>query len=222
MGCRFAEGRFHVFQQLTSYASNNFLVCIAEKLFYMSRTALEKLTNNSYGEFRGEATRQVVLVIFKCSRVSDLVYIESTVAIQTFALNPSTITHPDFEYEPLRNAANKIRPSKQGILYPSARHSEGWAICFFWDHSQTVKHVEAKVKVKLSLASEDLKFLADDPNFDPVHARLSHTTGYFEIDDFDFRQFKGLMYPNLPQRSGYIEFRRIPYEIAHYPACAMK
>lgn len=222
-GANSGDGRFHVIQQLTSYSADNVLICIAEKLFYMHYISLRKLSNNSYPEFKREATKKHVLSVFKCENIQDFIYVESSVARQNYQLNPSTVTYPDRIYAPLQTAGNKMRrANKNGIMYPSARHSQGLSVCFFGDQTNNIKSLEANIQLTLSLVSEDMTTLADDINFDPTSARISNSIGHFSFDDSDFRQYSNLLSPNLSSKDGYIDFHRIFYVHANYPSCAIK
>lgn len=223
-GSLVSEGRYHIIHQRTSYASNNVLLCIAEVLFHMIHQSLKKLKNNSYGEFKKEAHKEFVIVMFKCYEISDLVFIDSSEAYIKYSLNPSITTHPHFSYDPLRNAANTIRrDSSDGIIYSSARHSKGLSVCFLEDKTQIIKSIENKLKITLTLVSED-KNLVIDKNFDPSRVRLNYEIGYFDIDTNDFKNFRTNLNPILPDHFGFIDIGRRDYSNPHvpYPDSAIK
>lgn len=218
------EGRFHRIHQLTSYVSDNVLMCIAEKLFHMSYIALKKLRNNSYIDFRREATRKQVLVVFECKNITDLIHVESSQAINTYQLNPSTIIHPEQFYTPLQDVADQIRGlGCNGVVYPSARHSKGYSVALFGDMSSKIKgNISAKIRMTLSLVREDRSMLANDGRFDPTHNRISTNIGHFAFNATDFAQYQYLLSPNLQSAQGHIDFYRTYYGQTGYPASALK
>lgn len=223
-GSKIGEGRYHRIQQLASYVSDNIILCIAEKLFHMLHQSVKKLRNNSYGEFKKEAHKDFVIVVFKCYKIMDIVNIDSSEAYHLYQLNPSITTHPDCIYEPLHRASDTMRNnSNNGIVSYSARHSKGLSACLFWDNTSNIKSINSKLKLKLTLVSED-KTLVSDPTFDPTTKRLNYKIGYFEIDNNDFRTKRYTLFPILSDSFGYIDIGRFDYNNVKfpYPDCAMK
>jgi RES domain-containing protein len=220
-GADFGTGRWHRISQATSYASDNVLVCFAEKMFYMTKKATKKLLNNSFTEFKREASRDFVLAAFKCQHVDNLVHIASSEALHHHSLNPSSVTQPDQEYPPLQNAADAIRSNgNNGLVYLSARHSVGLAVALFGDKTTAINAILATVRVRLSLVSEDRSMLADDARFDPTRDRISYTAGHFAIDAADYSNYQYMINPSVTQ-SGYIYTSRVFYRAA-YPGSAVK
>jgi RES domain len=220
-GALLGEGRFHRIQQLTSSISQNILVCFSEQLFYMSRSAIRKLSNNSFVEFRREAVRDCLLAIVECNQQADLIHIASATALHHYSLNPSSITQPDQCYTPLQDAADRIRSSsKEGLVYLSARHSVGLAAALFGDKTGLIKSIIATVRVRLSLVSEDRSQLVGSPSFNPTKDRISYSMGHFSIDAADFANYQYKFTPVIAASQGYLSFNRIPYKGA-YPRAAI-
>jgi hypothetical protein len=216
------EGRYHWIQQTTSYVSDNVLLCIAEKLYYMNREALRKLANNSFLEFRHVAVRQEVIVILELQGISSLCHVNSRECLFQHQLNRSVITQPDQHDPRLHAVADTLRKvNTPGLIYPSARHSMGNAIAMFGDHSKSIARVVGKVRINLSLVSEDLKSRADDKSFDAIEHRLSHTTGHFAIDAGDFSRFQYHLWPTFHHSVGFLDYLRVNYATP-YPAGAVR
>jgi hypothetical protein len=221
-GADHGSGRYHRIHQPTSYVSDNVLLNIGEKLYYMNRDALRKLANNSLLEFKRAALRQEVIVILELDGISSLCHINSKECLVRHQLNRSLITHPDHHDQALHAAADALRfAQKPGVIYPSARHSMGSAIGLFGDHSGSIKRVVGKVRINLSLVSEDLQLRAGDTGFDPIEHRLSHTVGYFAIDAGDFSRFQYQLEPAINQPAGFLDYHRVVYPPS-YPAGAVR
>jgi RES domain-containing protein len=221
-GANSGPGRYHRIQQPTTYASDNVLLCFAEKLYYMNKSSTKKLLNNSFTEFRREAARDCSLVIFKSKQLKDLVHIASSEALHRHRLNPSSITHPEQEYTPLQDAADTIRSTgSSGLVYLSARHSMGLAVALFGDRTGMIDSILATVRVRLSLVSEDRSTLADDARFDPTKDRISYNWGHFAIDVGDYSSSQYLINPAITVPSGYISTSRTHYRTS-YPKTAIK
>jgi hypothetical protein len=165
-----------------------------------------------------------VLVIFVCSPIPDLSYMDSAEALQLLSLNPSTTTYPDETYQPLNDAADTLRRvSRTGVVYASARHCRGLAVALFGDRSADIKVVAATLRIQLSLVAEDGQMLVADHNFDPTRMRISHRLGHFAIDASDFGNHQFNLDPRLNHPAGLVDFqRRFFPQAATYPDCAVR
>jgi len=221
-GANHGHGRFHRIHHATSYVSDNVLLCIAERLYHMSHVAYKKLANKSYAEFKCESSRLEVIVIFETNQLPNLVHLDSAVAIQYSQLNPSAITQSDSIYDPLSRAGDQLRTDgAAGVVYASARHSIGHSLALFGNHSALIDRITARVKIRLSLASEDLSILTNDPSFNPISVRLSQHIGHFAIDAADFGNYQYLLNPALKIAQGFLPFHRIFYGSKPYPQSAI-
>lgn len=212
------EGRYHGIHQETSYVSDSALLCMAEILYHMSRDAMDVLVNNgTTTQWQNQAQVLRYLVIFDVHNISDLMYIDTQdcrrqTALHAQELVPSTlIVHPDCVYPPLHRAGNFYRrQSKNGIVYPSARHSQNLAVALFLDHTASIKSICAALKVTLTLVEEGTGQLAIPPRFDPNSQKISHTQGHYEFDPTDFASNQALLNPSSLAASGIIDFVRRP------------
>jgi hypothetical protein len=226
-GCILCDGRYHCIRDLTSYASDNVFLCIAEKLFHMSNMSLEKLKNNSPNEFFKVASKRCSLVVFKCNNVTDLVNINSDNACKQYNTNPSAITHPDTFYSQLQNISRRIRNnSKKGIISPSARHSKGLTVVFFGDHTASIEDIEFIFDIELSLVSEDMKTLASGGGgFNFRRDRINQNIGFFKFHQNQLSRNFALLNPRFSRPSGLIDFCRLRYRyinnLVPYPTCAI-
>jgi len=221
------EGRYHVHQQLTSYASNNVLVCITEILYHMSRRAMNFLINNGpISLWQAYAHQARKLVLFTVDQIPELVYIDTeesrnrTAAGIQKSLHSTVIINPDCVYSPLQLAGNHYRSlHKRGVVYPSSRHFEGLAVALFGDHTSSLTKIVGKLDVNLILVEDTSNKLATSPQFNPYHDAISHTRGYYQFKRSHFTTHGNLLAPFLPSSKGYIDFVRRPY--IKYPVDAI-
>jgi hypothetical protein len=210
----FLKGRCHGFHQPTSYVSNNVLLCMAEVLYHMSRSAMLTMANKGNArQWRDKASAHKDLVIFEAHRVDDLIYLDTSESrTQANPVASAIIVHPDCLYEPVQHASDHYRgQGKIGVVYPSARHSRDFAIALFLDRTSSIRNISAVIDVCLTLLAEDETTLATDPRFNPYEHMISHTKGRYDIDPGDLASCSHLLYPALPRASGIVDFVRRPY-----------
>ncbi|OGO77147.1 MAG: hypothetical protein A2Y23_15370 [Clostridiales bacterium GWB2_37_7] len=220
-GSFYSQGRYNYLQQATSYCSDNIFICISEVLFHMYEISQRKLKNNDMRGFRTESNKRLELVVFNTNKIENIAYIDSDEGRQNYKLNPTTITHSDTIYSELRDASNNVRLNKRvGMITPSARHSVGFVIVLFGDHSASVKNIDFKFPIKLSLLSEDLKMTTDNSLFSPFKIRINQTIGMFEFDTKYFKKNYNYLKPIPTSSTGKISFSRFFYE-KNYPKAAI-
>lgn len=226
-GALLSEGRYHdnnpLDPELTSYCANNVTLCLSEALFRLYRRLLDSVQQeHDATHLSGHTVRERCLVIFAVDQIDDLVYVDSTGARNHYyqKLNGPTITTPDLVYTPLQNFAKAVRKQgKNGVVYPSARHSEDLAFAFFEDRSGHVRHDPYVVlNLKLQLVSEEQDFSAKPSAvIDFKVEKLHHTIGYYEFTEpktFDNLKAQGLLNPSTLPVRGYIDFVRRRYNVA--------
>lgn len=225
-GAMAGEGRYHYVHQATSYCSDNVLVCFAEVLYHMSRQALDSLANNM--PLATWLTRAVVpkhLVVFEIRAIPDLVNIDTDDCRNQTAMRArqivgsSLLTHPDMVYDPLQQASNFYRRSgRNGVVYPSARHSRRYAIALYADKTSAIVRIRATLDVTLKIIDESTGIPVDGLIFDPSRQKVDQTRGYYQISSSHYHSAQSLLVPNIPI-SGIIDFSRRLY--VHYPTDAV-
>ena len=223
-----SEGRFHRVDQRTSYCANNIIVCLSEMLYHMYRRFLAQLEQFQPREHSTIWTTQKYrLVIFAVKRIDDLVYVDSIGAKKYDSrITSSTVVFPDPLYGPLHNISDRVRlDMKNGVVYPSARHSEDFAFALF--KNETSKLMEDPYKaphITLQLIAEDQDIISFPPDGFKVYTDKLHATmGYYQFDkpnQLDALKDAGLIYPEDIPASGYIDFVRRHYP--DYPKCAIR
>ena len=220
-GGYYAQGRYNYKHQPTSYCSDNVFLCISEILFHMYDVSLRKLKNNDFSGFRAESSKRFELVVFNSKTISNLIYIDSKIGRQNYNINSSTLTHSDTIYSGLQDVSHRVRlNSKEGFVTPSARHSKGFAVVLFGDHSKSIDHIEHKFSVKLSLLKEDLSMPVNDKSFDPVEDKISQNIGHFQFSVNDFRRNTIFLKPLPSSNKGRINYSRTYYS-SNYPDSAI-
>lgn len=223
-GADAGEGRYHVIQQTTSYVSDNVLLCMAEVLHHMARRSMRILENNGplYQWHRNaHIVRQ--LVIFSVYDVPNLVFIDTdecrrqTAISANQIISSSLLTNPDHLYWPLQKASTTYRgQNRQGIVYPSARHSRGFSVALFGDHTKSIQNLIASFQVNLSLVDEEtLQPVFFNPTYNPDSRKVGYTKGFYSISRNTLLANSTHLQPSLPKENGIIDFVRHPY--SSYP-----
>lgn len=221
-------GRFHGADQRASYCANNIFLCFAEMLYHMYRNFLTQLS-----QFQPEAharewtVKKLRLVIFTVKRIDALVYVDS-IGVKSYdpTITSSTVVFPDPIYGPLHNVSERARQAKKnGVVYPSARHSKDLAFVFFRNETPNVLETPYKaLDITLQLISEEQDTLSFPPSRFKVYTDKLHATmGYYQFDDpaqLDALKKEGFIYPEDLPLSGYVDFVRRHYE--DYPKCAVR
>jgi hypothetical protein len=224
------KGRFHTIGQRATYCANNVMVCLAEILFRQYRAMLDGIEKDTPPFLlKPQAIGMHVLVILAIDKIDEIVFADS---VGARFYNPNitgpSITTPDLVYKQLHEFSDAIRSyRKKGIVYPSARHSEGFAFALFNDESGKVQSTPYEtLELKLQLVSEKQDLSIKPPaRFDIYVDKIHPTIGYYEFtDDIAFNDLKsrGLIHPDgLPARA-YFDFVRRRYgrsypNDAHFP-----
>ncbi|HZG51356.1 MAG TPA: RES family NAD+ phosphorylase [Pyrinomonadaceae bacterium] len=214
-------GRFHRVQQRTTYCANHAILCISEMLYRLYRGLLDGMGDGlPPADLKRRLARNHAFVVMAVGRLDGLVYADSVGArmYQPYITGPS-ITCPDSVYDPLQEFSDRVRmDSKNGVVYPSARQSEGFAFALF--HDETVKLKPAPydvLELKLQLVAEGLDFLNPMPpsKFDIHSEKLHPTIGYYEFADptaFNNLKTQQLINPADLSDRGYVDFVRRRYD----------
>lgn len=217
-----SKGRFNYSHQRAIYCSNNILLCISEILFHNYRTTLDRIANNYTPELiREKIEDKKALVIAKTQDIGDMVYLDSKDFYREYRMPEvygTWLVHPDINYPPYQTVAGMIRDNeKNGIMYPSARHSRDVAIVLFKDTTSKIKEDDYyALEVTLKLLKEDTtpansSMVVCDPNDDKLH----FTMGYYCFEDHEqFENLKNLnlINPSKMESSGMIDFVRRNYK----------
>jgi RES domain-containing protein len=222
------KGRFHTTAQRATYCANNVLVCVAEVLYHMYRGVLDGIRDRvAPSELASRTEDQRVLTVLAVNRIPDLVYADSKEAASLYAphITGPSITCPDSVYDPLHVFSDAVRVQrKNGIVYPSARHSQDLAFALFRDETSRIKRgSDERLEIKLRLVGEHQDLHTTPPvRFRIFEEKLHPTMGYYEFTDSDaFAHLKAnnrINPDNLPER-GYVDFVRRRYPIYPDKAC---
>jgi hypothetical protein len=220
-------GRFHAPQQPTSYCANNVLTTIAEVLFHDYRRAVGLIERRqSRKAIRGSCMGLLRhLHVISVKSIPGLVYTDADDVVELDnRLCGSATVFPEPIYQFFLDFNNKVRsqPESRGILYPSARHSEGLCVALFNDETDKIQEM-AGLDVYLSLLPEDGAPGDPPPDlFDPFRQKLHPTMGHYQFKNpLEFERLKraGLIHPyDLPSR-GQVDFVRRKYKV--YPEHAV-
>ncbi|MEW5983980.1 MAG: RES family NAD+ phosphorylase [Acidobacteriota bacterium] len=212
-------GRFNEPQQRASYCGTNVLVCLAEVLFHMYRTALDRTRKRlPPAMIRSAASAARALSVFEVSGIDSLIYLDTDDVRADYdgRITGSTVVFPDPDYEPLRDVNQRFRvEGKRGVMYPSARHSRDVCLVLFRDETTCVipgSHIVIPVELKLIREDQDVRRAPGvvDAFMEKIHA----TMGYYEfVDQSRFAQARvdSRIHPQgLPPR-GTVDFVRRRY-----------
>lgn len=228
-GClnKTSKGRYHQAQRV-SYCANNVIICISELLYHMYRKVLDGIKDNHPTRHLSTWFKQQFrLAIFSVEEISDLVYVDS-IGAKNYdpRILSSTVVFPDAIYEPLQVISARLRlDGKNGVVYPSARHSRDLAFALFNNETSKIKDTfyEAPfIKLQLILEEQDCSTFPPE-SFKPHTDKLHATMGYYEFEDkthLDKLKTDQLIYPNDIPPSGYIDFVRRHYVV--YPQDAFR
>jgi RES domain-containing protein len=183
-------GRFNGPMQRTSYCTNNILVCIAEVLFHMYRSALDRLKDKMpYVEVASCLTQKRCLTVFSVDEIRDLVYVDCDSMRVDYdpRISGTLIVFPDAVYQPFREFSDKLRiEQKRGVFYPSARHSEDLCIALFEDETARIRPgFFEMLPVDLRLVPESYEPGGDPGECNPMEEKLNATMGYYRFSDQD-------------------------------------
>jgi RES domain-containing protein len=215
-----STGRFHRVHQQTSYCANNVIVCLSEVLYHMYRQVLKAIDDGilSQSHIFQRVTQLHKFVIFSVSDIDNLVYVDSIDAKSyDRRIISTTVVYPDPTYGVLHKISDEVRmQNKNGVIYPSARHSVDLAFAFFKDETAKIKtdFYEAPL-LKLQLIAENQIISSMPPTpIKPFSDKLHATIGYYEFMDaahFQTLDSNGLLYPAGLPVSGYVDFVRRQY-----------
>ena len=219
-------GRFHVPMQQTTYCANNILVCIAEVLFHMYKTTLQRIQERQPSAVVTQGTRaERCLVILKVKEITDLVYLDSDGVMLDYdsRICGATTVFPEAVYTVFHAFNNKMREvGKKGILYPSARHSRDLCVALFDDETQKIQSYCRRLNITLQLVSEDQDFCQPTRLCNPFREKLHATMGYYCFHDSrqleDVRAAKEINPGDMPL-CGMVDFVRRRYQ--DYPSQAV-
>ena len=126
----------------------------------------------------------------------------------------------DDTYKPFWDVTDELRESnKRGIVYPSARHSQGYCIALFDDETENIRDDHYEIhQVKLTLISERQAMAARPETVDPFREKVHPSIGHFEFCNakaVETSLSQGLMHPQELKTAGMIDFTRRQY--ASYP-----
>jgi hypothetical protein len=221
-------GRLNEPDQLCTYCANNVLVCIAEVLFHMYRDVVDGIhAGRPHEIIQAHLIRRKHLVVFSVRNINDLVFMDSEGVRDDFEprVAGTTTVFPDARYNPFVDLNRKVRAAKkEGIYYPSARHSQDLCVILFGNKSDKVYDDDYTIiPIELRLVTED-----HDPRLRPApfgvfQKKIHATMGYYEFlapDMLEQAKARGIIYPgNLPQR-GMVDFVRRYYG-TRYPLNAI-
>lgn len=214
-----SDGRFHRINQLTSYCANNVIVCLAELLYHMYRKVLDGIRDRQHPRhINSWASADYRLVILSVDEINELVYADSEGARILYdpRVAGSTVIFPDPTYGPLHDFSDQLRRgSKNGVVYPSARHSVDFAFAFFKDETSKIRSdfYEA-ISLNLQLVPESQDLTSPPIKCKPIVQKLHATMGFYKFTDATTLtdvKGRGLVNPaNIPEQ-GYIDFVRRNY-----------
>lgn len=222
------EGRYHRVQQRATYCADNALVCLSEMLYRLYRALLDGIRDElPPADLKKRTAWKRAFVVLAVSGIEDIVYADSVGARQynSHITGPS-VTCPDAVYYPLQKFGDEVRKvSKNGVVYPSARHSEGFAYALFNDETNSLKHSPFEaLELHLQLVSENQQFSIKPPStFDIYREKLHPTIGYYEFTDpasFNNLKAQSLIHPSGLTEKGYVDFVRRRYDKTLYPQTA--
>jgi RES domain-containing protein len=223
-----ANGRFNAPQQKATYCTNNALVNIAEVLYHMYRTVLDKMTRKlPYRDIRSSLEAERCLVVVRVEEITDLVYVDCEGVRVDFnaRFGGTTVVFPDYAYEPFWDFNNTLRSSsKKGVIYPSARHSKDMCLALFDDETgRIVPNSDDRLNIKLQLLAEDQDPAQPPQRCDPYKEKLHATMGYYSFLDnaeFDRMRNSGMLNPADLPFNGMVDFVRRHY--VNYPTDAVR
>lgn len=224
------EGRFHRIGQRATYCANNVMLCLAEILFRQYRVMLDGIEKDTHPALlKPQAVGKHVLVILAVDKIDNIVFADSVGArVYNHNITGPSITTPDLVYDQLQKFSDEVRRDrKRGVVYPSARHSEGFAFALFNNESGRIRLTPYEtLELKLQLVSEKQDFSIKPPaRFDIYVDKIHPTIGYYEfINETAFNGLKsrGLIHPDRLPARGYFDFVRRRYggsypDDAHFP-----
>lgn len=220
-------GRFNEPQQRASYCANNVLVCLAEVLFHMYRTLLDRIRwRQPVEDIRRAAISQRALVVFRVQDIDALVYLDTDDIRADYdgRVTGTTVVFPDPDYQPLRDLNKAFREAeKRGAFYPSARHSNDLCVVLFRDETPCMLPTTfTLLPVELRLVPERQGLHEVPCSYDPFKDKAHPTMGYYRFLEpaalADADGSKLINPPGLPA-SGLIDFVRRCYQL--YPADAV-
>lgn len=238
-GAMFRDGRYNYIRQRTTYCAMSVMVALSEALYYMYRAVLDAvhagLSPYDLDSMTDDTRHLVVLAV---DRIDDLVYVDAAGATLYYpGLQYMTITHPDHRYDPLQKFGTEVsRRRKNGVVFPSARHSEAFAYALFEDQTAKLKSVPYEIlKVRLRLVPESHDFTSHLPAPAPPPPALfldrdrpHPTVGHYEFDDSaagttlaDLKS-QQLINPSDLREKSYIDFVRRLYtdpDKKYIPCC---
>jgi RES domain-containing protein len=222
------SGRFNGPQQRTSYCATNILTCLSEVLYHMYRGVLRRLKDKQpYDDVVAAMRVRRALAIARVQAIDDMVFVDSEGVRVDYKVSipGTTIVFPDHKYKPFRRFSDKLRRDmKKGVVYPSARHSEGMCFALFNDETgRLIKSEFELLFVEMSLVPEkhDPK-VAAPATLDPFREKLHATMGHYRFEDpTELERLRSAvrLNPIDIKSEGMIDFVRRRYN--NYPADAV-
>jgi RES domain-containing protein len=225
-GANRTKGRYHNFQS-TSYCASNVLLCMAEVLFHMYRAVIDGIRKElSHGHLMQLSESPRILIVFAVAERTDLIWADSEGCRTDYAprVGGTSVVYPDATYEPMQAFAEKLRElQKPGVMYPSARHSQDFAVALFEDQNTLLKTDPfERLAVTLKLINEEQELGVAPETVSPLRDKLHPTMGFYEFADageLERVRGAGLLNPSqIPQR-GYVDFVRRKYRRYPDDAC---
>jgi hypothetical protein len=220
-------GRFNNPYERASYCANNTLVCIAEILYHMYRTALNRIENRDPDGFILESfLAKRALISIRVSEIDNMVHIDGSDVKRHFdqRMGGTATVFPGPNYDMTLGFNKLLRDKgKRGVFYPSARHSKDICIALFDDETSRIDQGSYKLlNVELRLLPETQPLKTPFSICEPFTDKLHPTMGYYSFDDpaqlADAKTRKTINPADLPEK-GIVDFIRRQYR--DYPRDAV-
>lgn len=214
-------GRFNTAHQRATYCANNVLVCMAEILFHMYTTTLNRIEHRYKAGVVRSGTRELrSLIAVKVSQIDNFVYTDSREVSLDFndaRICGTSVVFPAPHYKFLRDFNEVIRQdNKKGAFYPSARHSKDICIVLFHDETSRIdRNSFEMLQVELNLLPEDHDPAQRPEPFVPYDYKIHPTLGHYRFlncKEFCRLQQAKILNPGDIPREGRIDFVRRRYK----------
>jgi len=164
--------------------------------------------------------------VFRVQQLSQLVYLDTDDVRADYdgRITGTTVVFPDATYDPFRDLNRRLREAeKQGVVYPSARHSVDCCFAFFDDQSGRVRNDLYEIlNCELRLVPETQSLRNPPGSFDSFLEKSHPTMGYYsflEPTRLAALDANGLINPSGLPPAGMIDFVRRRY--LSYPSDAV-
>jgi hypothetical protein len=200
---------------------------VAELLYRMYRDLLNQLGKDAdYQVVRAEMCKIKSLVVFRVRLITDLVHLDCEAVERDYRTRicGTLAVWPDATYELFDKLNDEFRNHrKNGVVYPSARHSVDKCLAIFNDQTDRVIPGEFhELQIKLRLVPEDHDVRTRPQEFSPFKRKVHPTVGFYDIVDvthFSSLISQGWINPLGMPAAGCIDFVRRRYD--SYPLAAV-